>query len=101
MIKIGTDIIEINRVENLVGSQRVFTSAEVEYAERYSKKAEYYAGLFCAKEACVKALGGVITDYEILHDDAGAPYAIWGDLRINISISHCRDYAIAMVVVEV
>lgn len=102
MIKIGTDIVYIPRIEKSIESdsfrQRVFTVAENEYC----KTAEQYAGIFAAKEAYFKAKGtGLrfpLTDLQVLHDEAGKPY-FDGVENSDLSISHDGDYAVASVVV--
>ena len=118
MIKgIGTDIIEINRIENIIKNSkflnRCFTVKEIEYLK--SKNPESTAGYFCAKEAVSKALGTgfsgfCIKDIEIIKKNS-APYIILhnkaidianekGIRNIHVSISHCRDYAVAFAVAE-
>ena len=118
MIKgIGTDIIEINRIENIIKNSkflnRCFTANEIEYLK--SKNPESTAGYFCAKEAVSKALGTgfsgfCIKDIEIIKKNS-APYIILhnkaidianekGIRNIHVSISHCRDYAVAFAVAE-
>ena len=64
MIKgIGTDIVEVSRVEGETARsgpeflQEVFTPAEIEYCERRRRKYESYAARFAAKEAFLKARG--------------------------------------------
>lgn len=102
MIKIGTDIVYIPRIEKSIERdsfrQRIFTEAENEYC----KTAEQYAGIFAAKEAYFKAKGtGLrfpLTDLQVLHDEAGKPY-FDGVENCDLSISHDGDYAVASVVV--
>lgn len=117
IIGIGTDIIEIYRVEKLLDKKafidRFFNEGEKEYI--LSKKAESAAGYFAAKEAVVKALGTGFSginwrDVEIvkvdskpivvLHNRALEIADIKGVKNILISISHCRDYATATAVME-
>ena len=79
--------------------------------------ASSYAARFAAKEAVVKALGtgiaegGLWTDIEILPDDNGAPHVkLYGYFaylatkrkiyNIYISLSHCKEYAVAQAVLE-
>ncbi len=67
IIGIGSDIIDITRIENVIGRHgdrfidRIFTEAERAKAERRSKMPKLiwatYAKRFAAKEACSKALG--------------------------------------------
>ena len=67
IIGIGSDIIDITRIEKVIGRHgdrfidRIFTVAERAKAERRSKMPKLvwatYAKRFAAKEACSKALG--------------------------------------------
>ena len=67
IIGIGSDIIDITRIEKVIGRHgdrfidRIFTDAERAKAERRSKVPKLvwatYAKRFAAKEACSKALG--------------------------------------------
>jgi holo-[acyl-carrier protein] synthase len=67
IIGIGSDIIDITRIEKVIGRhgerflERIFTDAERAKADRRSKMPKLvwatYAKRFAAKEACSKALG--------------------------------------------
>jgi holo-[acyl-carrier protein] synthase len=63
IIGIGSDIIDIRRIERSVERfgerfiNRVFTSIEREKAESRRRRIDTYAKRFAAKEACAKALG--------------------------------------------
>jgi len=67
IIGIGSDLIDITRIEKVIGRhgerflERIFTDAERAKAERRSKMPKLvwatYAKRFAAKEACSKALG--------------------------------------------
>lgn len=116
----GTDIIEIERIknsiENLEGKfeKEIFTQREIEYCESKNKaKYQHYAARFAAKEAIFKAVSKLLKnkfelswkDAEILNDENGRPYISFinsdiGDRidSIDISISHCKLYATASVV---
>jgi phosphopantetheine--protein transferase-like protein len=117
ILGIGTDVIEICRVEGLLGKKgfkdRFFTPVEMEYLS--AKRAESAAGYFCAKEAVVKALGTGFSgirwrDVEIIKINSvpnvilhGRALEIANDKgvkKIFLSISHCRDYAVATAVME-
>ncbi|MCK5076243.1 MAG: holo-ACP synthase [Calditrichia bacterium] len=120
ILGIGTDIIEISRVEKLLAQQketglkRIFTEKEIAYCSKKKKNAESYAGRFAAKEALFKATGigwrdGLKwTDFEIINDELGKPQVniygkakeIFKNCTINLSISHNKTQAIAFVVVE-
>ncbi|MGI6777156.1 MAG: holo-ACP synthase [Acetivibrionales bacterium] len=124
-IRCGVDIIEIDRIKKSVGEgnnafrDRVFTDREIEYCElKKNVKYESYAARFAAKEAVSKAFGtgigqGVsLKDIEILNDEFGKPYVVLHNKcreifekingeSISLSLSHCKDYAVAYAVIEV
>lgn len=116
----GTDIIEISRVKESIEKlgdkflNRVFTEKEIKYCESRGKsKFEHYAGRFAVKEAAFKAVSGVLEDkyqivwkdIECLNDENGRPFVTIFSLNnnkiegIDVSISHCRQYATANVVI--
>ena len=120
----GTDIIEIERVKKCIEDEkigenfkeRVYTEKEIEYCEsKKNQKYQHYAGKFAAKEAVFKAISKQIgnkysitwKDIEILNNEQGKPEVkITGvelenlqDENIDVSISHCKEYAVANVVV--
>lgn len=116
----GTDIIEISRVKESIEKlgdrflNRVFTEEEIKYCESRGKsKFEHYAGRFAVKEAAFKAVSGVLEDkyqivwkdIECLNDENGRPFVTIFSLNnnkiegIDVSISHCRQYATANVVI--
>jgi holo-[acyl-carrier protein] synthase len=114
IIGIGTDIVELSRVEQ-VGLDRlikkILTQSEQSLLPlKQKRKVEFVAGRFAAKEAISKALGTGIgasfafQDVSILSDSLGAPQAIWKNAEnsptIHLSISHSEDYAVAMVILE-
>ena len=110
------DIEKIERFEHWTneGFERVFTKKEIEYANRFENNLEHFCGFFCVKESFVKALDDDSLNYsqiEVLHKESGKPYInitpyIQSVLkehfksRVEISISHCKDYASAVVLVE-
>ncbi|OGF62747.1 MAG: holo-[acyl-carrier-protein] synthase [Candidatus Fischerbacteria bacterium RBG_13_37_8] len=121
IIGIGVDIIEINRVEELIKNypdhaiHKLFTSREIEYCESQRMKYHNYSGRFAAKEATMKALGAGIRsgvgwqDIEILNIGTGKPVlylykkareiALEKNVQtIEVSISHSKENAVAMVV---
>ncbi len=121
-MKIGIDIIEIERIKDAVikqarFSERVFTAKERMYCEgRGKQQYESLAGIFAAKEAFVKALGigfrkGSWQEIEVDHDEWGAPvlqctgvfkeiFEDKGYRSIQVSISHCHSCAISEVLIE-
>ena len=119
-IKCGVDIIEISRVKESIESlgerfiNRVFTEKEIEYCEsKKMQKYQHYAARFAAKEAVFKAISKILNgkyditwkDIEVLNDENGRPYIKLSEQfankieDIDISISHCKEYAVANVVV--
>lgn len=118
-INCGTDIIEIQRIKANIDSMdnkfldRVYTKKEIEYCEsKKAQKYQSYAARFAAKEAVFKAISKKIDDkysicwkdIEILNDSDGRPYVNinnkCGDFiqNIDISLSHCKEYAVANVI---
>lgn len=118
----GTDIIEIGRIKNSIENtgtkflNKVFTKKEIEYCESKSKqKYEHYAGKFAAKEAVFKAVSKILNDkysvtwkdIEVLNDMQGRPYVNLLNIdmekieNIDISISHCKEYATANAIAEI
>jgi holo-[acyl-carrier protein] synthase len=63
ILGIGSDIIDIRRVERTLGrfgrrfTDRIFTEIEQKKSDRRANRAASYAKRFAAKEACSKALG--------------------------------------------
>lgn len=115
-IGIGNDIIEINRIEKAIKKinfiTKVFTENEIKLFEIKGSRAEFFAGRFAAKEAVSKALGTgfrefSLTDIEILNDSLGKPYVTFKNnidfynkkYFIDISISHCKEYATAVAII--
>ena len=117
---VGTDLIEIARVRRALERypgfrERCFTEAEREYCDSRPNPPQHYAARFAAKEAVGKALGfGVARafawrDVEI----AGRPkpavrlsgrVRAWAERAgagaIDLSMSHSRELATAVAVVE-
>ena len=110
------NVIIIKKVEstNKKFCERVYTEKEREYCEsKKMQKYQHYAARFSAKEAVFKAVSDELEnkfqinwkDIEILNDEKGRPYVnilnnkIQNIEDIDISLSHCKEYAIANVVV--
>lgn len=115
----GIDIIEINRIKKYIEINnkfinKVYTEKEIEYCESKGKqKYQHYAGRFAGKEAAFKALSELVENkydlswknIQIINDEKNRPYIELLDINIekieniDISISHCKDYAISNVTV--
>jgi holo-[acyl-carrier protein] synthase len=117
----GVDIVEIERIKRILEEHgqsfkdRVYTVLEAEYCEK-SNAAKYksYAARFAAKEAVSKALGTGIAggislrEIEVQNNTSGKPRVVlYGKARelydslsaisMDISLSHCDNYAVAYV----
>lgn len=121
IIGIGTDIAEVARIaksiENNSFKEKVFSKTEIIYCEAKANKAESFAARFAAKEAFFKALGSgwrggmAFNEVEVLNDELGKPSLnILGKTseivsekkikNIHVSLSHTKEIAMAMVVLE-
>jgi holo-[acyl-carrier protein] synthase len=119
---IGTDIIEVARIEKVMQRDigfrdKIFTPEEIGYCETKKHKFENYAARFSAKEAFLKAIGtgwrfGIrFADIGIYHDELGKPHILAtgkakeliDDLsitKIHVSLSHLKEMATAIVILE-
>ncbi len=119
---IGTDIIEVSRMErHLINSEalrnKLFTEREQAYANDKASMYQHYAARFAAKEAFFKALGTgyrfgmAFREIEVINDDLGKPVIHahgkvkefidkQGIKSIHLSISHVKEMANAFVVLE-
>jgi holo-[acyl-carrier protein] synthase len=124
VVGLGTDLIEIARVqasldrygERFLG--RVFTPGEIAYCQRKKHTAaESFAARFAAKEAGAKALGTGISrgvswkEFEVRRETSGRPTLhlsgraaelaeAMGIRRLQLSLTHSRELALAVVVAE-
>lgn len=83
MIGIGVDLVEVDRMRQVLArtptmAARLFTAAERAYAESAADPAERFAVRFAAKEAVMKALGvglGAFDwhDVEVVRAPSGQP----------------------------
>ena len=117
----GTDIIEINRIKESIESlgdtfkNKIYTDKEIEYCEsKKNAKYQHYAGRFATKEAIFKAVSELLDDKfeiswkdaEVINDKNGKPRVTFKSKKIeekiesiDISISHCKEYAVSNVVI--
>ncbi|MGD0281678.1 MAG: holo-ACP synthase [Dissulfurispiraceae bacterium] len=120
MIKgIGIDIVETDRIRDAVQKwgdkflNKIFNDIEISYCNKKKNIYECFAARFAAKEAFIKALSDLeydgemprLTNIVILNHASGKPcISVREDLAerhvINLSISHERHYAVAMVILE-
>jgi holo-[acyl-carrier protein] synthase len=119
---IGTDLIEVGRVERRLREEAgfkeaVFTPREIAYCESKSGKARNYAARFAAKEAFLKATGmgwrgGLsFAQIEVVNDALGRPSLELSSeakrfcetnaiTAVHVSLSHIADFSSAVVVLE-
>ena len=123
VLGVGTDIMEIPRIAQSIARfgdrflHRVFTPGEILYCQRKKNAAESFAARFAAKEAGAKALGTGISrgiawrELEVAREPSGKPLLqlsgraaacaqSLGVARISLSLTHTRDIALAVVVME-
>ena len=123
VLGLGTDLIEIPRIEESIRRfgerflKRIFTADEVVYCLRKKGSAESFAARFAAKEAGAKALGTGISrgvswkEIEVRRQPGQRPMLHWsgraleramemGVRSTSLSLTHSRDLAMAVVVVE-
>lgn len=110
IIGIGTDIVKVSRIhQNIVN--KVLSEEEKERMDSFLsdlRKMEFLAGRFAAKEAMKKAMPFFenfksMTELVIMNDETGQPYLkspVYKDKIIHISISHEREFAIGLCVIE-
>ncbi len=111
----GVDIIEIPRIKNAYerwGNDflaKIFSPAEIDYCLRKMNPYPSLAARFAAKEACFKALsqaGIHITLWRgisVARAEDGRPRLIVPQaegLHLHLSLTHGKDYAVAMVIAE-
>ena len=116
----GIDIVSIPGFQKTISKKsflsRNFTENEITYCNNKRNSAVHFAGKFAAKEAVSKALklewkeGLNWKEIEIINDTIGAPFAVLHEqakkvfdrskyTELQISISHCDDYAVAVAIV--
>jgi holo-[acyl-carrier protein] synthase len=123
VIGIGTDVIEIARIAQSLDRfgdrflHRVYTAREIAYCLRKRNSAESLAARFAAKEAAAKALGTGISrgigwlDLEVVRQPSGKPTLHLsgraaahaqklGVATISLSLTHSKDTALAVVIME-
>jgi holo-[acyl-carrier protein] synthase len=123
----GTDIIEVQRIRDAIDSNydfkyKIFTKNEIDDIDNINNDTKYqrYAGRFAAKEAIYKAMSKILIENNItvefddieienvdylrrrpkvnfLNDELKVIMEIYD---IDISISHVKDNAIAMCIVN-
>lgn len=112
--QVGIDIVEFEEIKERLTDRfvkRILSEQELvkfHQIKNTDRKISYLAGRFAAKEAYTKVYKKFdeplnFTDVVILNDEYGAPYIISKyrpDDTLLLSISHSRNYAIAICIKE-
>ena len=113
MKNIGIDIIENKRFDSFIDNprkySRILSDKEKDLFMKItnkSRKREYLAGRFAAKEAVIKALAHSgysfkYTDISVLNAPDGSPYVVlenYPACKILLSLSHCKENSVAVAV---
>lgn len=117
-MKVGIDIIEIERIKGAYDNyrdrflNRVFTKNEIDYSFSKVWPFPHLAVRFSAKEAFMKALGRSLNfnEVEVISSGRSIPEIVLlgrakniaeslGIRDVSLSLSHSRDYAVAVVMV--
>lgn len=119
----GIDIVEVSRMAGIIARwgnrflERVFSPGEIEYCHQRAFPAMHYAARFAAKESLLKSLGiglgmGIaLYEIEVASDGKGKPEVRLrgraagmlinrGVSAVNVSLSHTRHSAMALVILE-
>ncbi len=122
ILGIGVDLVEINRIQKILDRyperfvKKIFSAEELSWLEEKHFTPERVAALFAAKEACSKALGTGLRgvswqEMVVYHEPSGKPglklrgkalqkFLALGGQNIYLSLSHEKNYALAVVIVE-
>ena len=122
---IGTDIANVNRIKRSIKNkdfiERLFSKNEIKKCTNQINKASCYAKRFAAKEAFSKALGTGISnginfnEIIVLNKKSGKPYINLivmtkkkiekifkkKKIKISLSLSDEKDYAVAFVTISI
>lgn len=116
-MRVGIDMVEVSRVGKSLTKprfiERVFSKEEFELCQSKTNPVESLSARFCVKEAFAKALGTGVRGFNLnevstLNDAQGCPYvvltgkakALAQGLDISVSITHTKDYASAIVIIN-
>jgi len=120
---IGTDFVEVFRIEKILQrwgdrfTGKVYSRNEIDYCQNKAFPAMHYAARFAAKESFLKSLGiglgmGIrLKEIEVINNPQGRPVLEiherikdnldkLGITTIHLSITHTRDHAHAVVILE-
>ncbi len=120
---IGIDLVENDRINKIISKWgdkflcRVFSEREIAYCGRHAQAHIHYSARFAVKESFLKAIGiglgrGVkLKEIEVVNEESGKPNLVLyggaqehtiqaGIEKIHLSITHTKNYASAIVLLE-
>lgn len=118
-IRTGTAIIEMSRIRKSCENKRFlsqyFSADEIRFFVKHKLSTALIAENYCVKIAFAKAIGTGMRviraqDISVLRDRLGSPFVIAEGYAkmleeregyvINVSVDHCKDYAVASVIIN-
>ena len=113
-IGIGIDIVNVSRFrkkaikKNLSFYRKILSESEIKYCTKFKLPYEHFAGKFAVKESVIKSIPDKISFLDIKTSNSergGLIVNLSGDLSgkysFLVSVSHEREYAIAIVTAEI
>lgn len=123
VVGLGVDIVQNDRIQGIIDKwgdkflDKIFTETELDFINRHEQKLQRYASNYAVKEAFVKALGtgfrnGInFHNIQVRRDELGKPFIELmgttksfaeqkGINKIHTTISHEKDYSVAVVIFE-
>ena len=124
ILGVGVDIVQNKRIKSLIKNKkfiiRTYSKFEIKNSKKITKKTNYFAKRFAAKESFAKTIGTGfrndlnLKDIEILNDKIGKPYYLRSKKITNIiikrfkiknfsiflSISDEKDYSVAFTILQ-
>lgn len=117
---IGIDIVDIDRMTRVINRwgekflKKILTPVEYTYCVNKAGQSASVAARFAVKEALYKALppdiqpGTGWLDVEVMNDESGRPHVtglgvlknLNEEYNVHVSISHSKQSAVAMIVLE-
>lgn len=118
-IRTGTAIIEMSRIRRSCKNKRFlsqyFSADEIRFFVKHKLATALIAENYCVKIAFAKAIGTGMRviraqDISVLRDRLGSPFVIAEGYAkmledregyiINVSVDHCKEYAVASVIIN-
>ena len=112
-IGIGIDIVNVSRFrkkaikKNLSFYRKILSESEIKYCTKFKSPYEHFAGKFAVKESVIKSIPDKISflDIKTSNSKYGKPIVnlsgnLQGKYSFLASVSHEREYAVAIVTAE-